>query len=245
MGMKIIDQITPELKSELEQINRDCIRNHLPCPPQTFVTLDVRNPDGEHVLSQKFKSNSWVRNMHNLLVMQLMDAASNTGGTTFGAGKLPIKDLSNTDRQASGKLAGFAYNTTLGDAGTLVGPAGYVDRGICIGTGTSAESLESCAMAALIAAGSGAGQMVANAQSATAYAYDSGTKKWTATLVRIFNNNSGSTITIGEAGICATMKVSSTSFWALLCRDLVSPTVAIVNGASVTVTYTIEYTFPG
>jgi hypothetical protein len=68
-------------------------------------------------------------------------------------------------------------------------------------------------------------------------AYTSATKTWVATLIRVFNNNSGASIVVAEAGLLGS---GST----LLSRDVLGSTVTVANGGQLTVTYTISRAFP-
>jgi hypothetical protein len=74
--------------------------------------------------------------------------------------------------------------------------------------------------------------------------YTSGTKTWENTIIRIFNNNSGGVIVIKEAGLYWSGYLFDTSIgYHMHERSVLSPTVAVANGAQLTVTYAISMDF--
>jgi hypothetical protein len=223
----IINEITPEELEKLAQIDRDCIAMHLPCPPKTFINMKVHE-GGELVLDYDFRSKSWVRNAHNFLLEKFAYKGS---GTTYEAG--------STGGKAIG--GGGAGNLFYGSTFTNLGIVNNTTYGIEVGTGSSAESFESYALTTLVASGNGSGQLAYSAQNATTMSYESGTKTWTVTFARIFNNNSGGAITITETGMVY-YNVGAGNF--LFCRDLLASSVEVANTAQLTVTYTMSYTFP-
>jgi len=182
---------------------------------------------GELVLDYDMRSKSWVRNAHNIL---LVTYASIDLGTTYEAGATYIK------RSDAGLLwcDGNIPNNPVG----LIGNANY---GIVVGTGTSAESFEGYNLATPVSHGTTSGKLSYAAQNATILSYDAGTKTWTATFVRIFNNNSGGSITITET---AMFYLQSTDRYFMFCRDLLGSSVEVADTAQLTVTYTMTYTFP-
>lgn len=238
-----INEITKEDLSRFDAIDKNCLAMHVCPPPKTFINMRVHNPNGELMLDYDMPSRSWVRNAYNLLTIQVMNIACNSGGDTFGAGKMPIKDTSGDARQS-------AYGMTISDgsnAGGIVSPAsGDSSLGIVIGTGTTAESFEHHSLSAQISHGTGSGQISYAAHSAKGFAYDAGTKKYTATIARVFENSSGGSITVSECGMIVYLGSPTVSYSikALMCRDLLSSPIAVANTAQLTVTYTIEMTYP-
>jgi hypothetical protein len=221
-----INEITPEELSILNDIDRNCIEMHLPCPPKTFINMKVHE-GGELVLDYDFRSKSWVRNAHNFL---LATYVCRDLGTTYGAGATYVK------RTDGGLLWCYEYIPNK-----PVGIVGNTNYGIVVGTGDDAESFEGYILKTKVAQGTGAGQLSYAAQNATTLSYDAGTKTWTATFVRIFNNNSGGAITITET---AMYYLQGTDRYYMFCRDLLGSSVEVSNTAQLTVTYTMTYTFP-
>jgi len=235
---KIINEITPEHLAKLDQIDRNCIAMHVPTPPKTFINMQVHDKEGNLTLDYSMPSRSWVRNAYNRLASQMLelDGATVTGSATaYEAGSLKIKQQNATV---------YTYGEWLTGAQTYTTAAISNDTyGIIVGTGNTAESFEHYALAAKVANGTSAGQISYQAQDAPVGAYNSDTKKWTATITRIFNNNSGGSISVAEVGyVCQLYYAAAKDM--LVCRDLLAEAVAVANGAQLTVTYTIEMTYP-
>jgi hypothetical protein len=154
--------------------------------------------------------------------------------STFGAGHLTNKTT-----------AGTVINVNVTNFFTfpaVYAPVSNAASGIVCGTGTAAESFEDVALGAAIANGTGAGQFSYQAMSLNAPSYNGGTLKWTWTISRIMNNNSGGTIVVGETGIYGYAQNLVNVH--MIMRDLLSPTQSVLNGGQCTVTYTMELTFP-
>jgi hypothetical protein len=92
-------------------------------------------------------------------------------------------------------------------------------------------------LGALIAHGTGAGQLTYQASGFNSKAY--ALKVWTATSKRIFNNNSGGDITVKEIGLYSAYYY----VYYLTERSVLSPAVTVPNGAQLTATYEISMDF--
>ena len=96
--------------AELKKLAR---KLHVPIP-EVFLELEVFDKDGKLIQRHRQRSHSWVRNAYNMLFCQL--AGKDASDDTFGAGKLNIKDTTDTLRylaRAIGQHTGF----TLDDPG--------------------------------------------------------------------------------------------------------------------------------
>lgn len=232
--MKPINKDGPVLRALLGITNGLCKTLHVPCPPVTYVTLEVESPDGATVQVLREKSNSWVRNAHNMICGMFLGTPAITTGT-YGDGVLRCKDTAGTTRNV---IEGGDNPSILASSIGIGADA----RGIVIGTGTAAESLSDTTLQSKIAHGTGAGQMSYQAHVAGVPSFNSGTKKWTNTHTRIFNNNTASTITVTEVGMIGW--ANNASFNALIDRSLLGTAVSVPAAYKLTVTYTMEYTFP-
>lgn len=230
--MKVTNLFTEKDREVFDRIDRDCLAMHVVPPPKTFLKLEVRDGAGELTDVYEDRAHSWVRNAYNMLLHRF---TKNTSGTTYAAGSTAIKGEA-TGTVVSGLDTFFAESGGISPGG-VVGASGF---GIVVGTGTAAESFESYNLGAKIAHGTSSGQISYGAGLVPTLSYDSGSKKWTAPLTRIFNNNSGSGIEIGEVGIV--YNCASSAF--MFCRDLLGTPVTVPNAGQLTVTYTIEMTFP-
>ena len=199
--------------------------------PLAVLQIQVKNPKQEERGILKI-SDSWVRNQY--VIQQQCMALADFTDATFGSGLNSAK-RTNAGIIASGavQVLQSSYETTRG----YYAAANDATRGIVIGTGTTAESLDSFALTTPIANGTGTGQMSFNACGVTK-TWSSPT--WTATWVRIINNNSGGTITVNE---CALYLIASV-YTFMTNRDKLSSGEAILDAGQLTVTYNIIITYP-
>jgi hypothetical protein len=239
----IINNITQEEMDTFERIKDDCLALHLPIPPQTSYQIQVHDSNGNLEYQVDALAKSWLRNGHNILCQSLMDGLNNTGGTaTYAAGYLSCK-------QTSGTVAniGTKYLMSVDSVGnpSFLGSVATNTYGIQVGTSTTAESFEHWGLQAIIAHGTTTGTLSYAAQNAASFNYNAGTKTWTATYTRIFNNNSGGTIYVNETGMTAnTISNSGSGIKICLWRDLLGASVTVNNGAQLTVTYNVDYVMP-
>jgi len=245
--MKIINLITKKQLKELDDIDRKCIEMHVIPPAKMFLNLKVHDRDKKQVLDYSQKSNSWVRNNYNFITTQQMGIGLGKLGATYGAGYMIMKTTGGTNKTNTDYVPRVEVT---GDNYSAYAASGVTDYGIVAGTGAGAESFEDYALGTLIANGTGAGQMsyAATTYAGTSVSYAAGTKKYTQTLVRIINNNSGGAITVTEVGIYVNLfygsYVSSNTENFMLARDLLGSSVEVADGGQLTVTYTIEMTYP-
>jgi hypothetical protein len=231
-----IDEVTKEELLEIENHNKNAMRLHIPVMPVTFLKLDVHSKIGEHLVEYNTRAKSWNRNAYNMLFSGMTGLLSNSGGTSFGAGKMPLKGENGTTYQ------GATYVDTIFSAyaSSCIGALG-VETGIVVGTGIGAEDFEGYMLTTKVANGTTSGKLSHTAQNTTTLAYDVGTKKYTATALRIFNNNSGGLITITETGLLWYLQSGGLI---MVDRTLLGVGVAVADTAQLTVTYTIELIYP-
>lgn len=255
MATQILRNVDPRDEARVKRIQGMCHELHIMPPPVAYVGLEVYQcpkellvaghiPDGlkldqigvEPATVYNARSQSWVRNAYNIAVTQLCAIRNNAGGA-YGAGGMYNKNTAGTNRY-------YNTNTSVHSIGTVAsweGALGSVSTGIVVGTGTGAESFEDYALGALVANGTGTGQLSYAAQETSTAAYTSGTKTWASTLVRYINNNSGGAIVVGEVGIYVTayyVAANNTDQF-MLARDLQDPSVSVADTAQLKVTYTI------
>ena len=111
--------------------------------------------------------------------------------------------------------------------------------GVVIGTGSAAVSISDYQLTSIINHGTSAGQLQHSAVTFGAPTTDAaGT---TFIVTRIFTNGSGGSITVSEIGLIAQV-VSTSTYYTLIARDLVSPAITLANGESITINYTFTTT---
>jgi len=208
---------------QLERLNHE-----LKIMPPPKVSIALKSTLGGEVISEYTgRSHTYNRNFWNINFC--VRTTFNSSGAPFGAGYL-------TRKQTNGSIQVI---TGVSLTSNLVGSLGVDNVGIVVGTSNTAESFDGFVLGALISNGTSSGKFSYSAQSATTAVYTPGTLTWEATLIRIFNNNSGGLITVAEAGI-----VDGSAF-CLITRDLIAPSVPVANGGQLTVTYMISQVFPG
>jgi hypothetical protein len=219
-----------EEEKKFAELREKCRELRVMPPPELMIGLKVHDKDGNLVFDDVQRGHSWTRNFWNFQAYQMCDAPYTGAGANFAAGYLSAK-----------------YNVTYGYIGTnrtnvglpqCIGSLGNKDTGIVVGTGDTAFSVEQYGLVAQIMEGTGSGQFSHQAMVAPTGEYTGGTKTWKFTMSRVFNNNSGGSITVKETGLHG----FSTQTY-LLERSVLDPTVAVANAAQLTVTYEISMDF--
>jgi hypothetical protein len=207
--------------------------------PTTFAhyQVDVFSPDDIIKESIKDRSHSYVRNGYNLLTImstQIQDEVE----STFGPGSLKMKSFS-TSLYYQTWTQSFMFSDTYATAGRDW-------SGIIVGTSNTVEDFEAYILGTRVLHGTGSGQLSYQAQTGSGPTYDSGTKTWTKTYSRFFNNNSSGTININELGMCYSgMESYSDPAWtALMIRDVLPAPVEVLNLYRLKVTYEFSMVFP-
>lgn len=202
---------------ELERLS---MKLGIPLPPTVRIKLES-TLNGKLISRYEDRSHTYNRNYWNIAF--IANSAFVSTGAIFGAGYLSSKIREGT-------IVNFSQWPAIGYANSD-------GTGIVVGTGNAEESFEGYVLATQVLQGATSGKLTHLAQNPTTVTYTSGTKTWAATLTRVFNNNSGASIVIAEAGI-----FSSNSL--MLSRDVLGSTIIVANGGQLTVTYTISRVFP-
>jgi len=218
------------IKTEDKYLEFEKLSRILQIPvPLAYIGVEVKDKDGNITECYQDRSHSWNRNFYNILYCFACYMAS-TDTSTFGAGHLNIKRYTG----------GISNINNFSPEQILTAGIGNDDEGILIGTGNTAEDFEGYGLAAKIIHGTGAGQMSYQASPAGVPTYTSGTKTWDTVFERIFNNNSGGSIVVAEAALCA----QGYSVEVMLSRDILSSAVTVADAGQLKITYTISMAFP-
>lgn len=222
-----------ERDEKFEALKKLAVELHIPVP-ELHLRRKIENPGCETIIKDG-RSHTWVRNYYNLIF------AASAGGFTsslafvtsgsYGAGSLKVKVSTNNEVDP----ANGAYLPQINASANM--PQAISNGGIWIGAGDTAYSFEQYAMSAIVSHGTATGNLVYGVMAHQTPVYTSGTKEWAQTIKRVFNNNSGATITIKETGFAGTSSM-------LNARDVLGTADVLNEGAQYTVTYTVKLTFP-
>ncbi|MCK9195435.1 MAG: hypothetical protein M0P16_00460 [Syntrophales bacterium] len=219
--------LNPTEEKKYAELKTLCVKLKVPSPPEIMIGLKVHDKNGILIIDDIQRGHSWTRNFWNLFYAGFNVGPLVLADSTFGAGYANFKD--NT--------AGVHAQYASGQFEAKIGI-------ISVGTADTAFDIDQYTLAAAIEDGTSSGQLSHVAQAAAISAYTSGTQTWKTTVARIFNNNSGGSITIKEVGINNIFYVPSYGARTVLMeRSILSPTVAVPNGAQLTVTYEISMDF--
>lgn len=232
--------LNPVEEEKYRKLREQCKELRVVTAPDVFIGLQVHR-DGKLVFDDIQRGHSWTRNYYNLMFAWGADAAGDGVSTTIGASKMSVRTTGGTVYKNSLYVCnrmGGTYQTSSG----IHGPVSDSSYGIVVGTGSTAFSIDGYALATQITHGTTTGLFSHQASAAATMAYDStaGAEKWTNTISRIFNNNSGGSVTVAETGLYHNAICYGSSQTILMIeRTVLDPTVAVVNGAQLTVTYSI------
>lgn len=182
---------------------------------------------------------SWTRNAWNFL-FGVMTSCSGSGSSGFGAGYMTGKQSSGTIDYYEIKGSGVEDGT-----GCRATAAGDGKMGIVLGTDDTVFDADQTTLAGPILNGETPGTMSYNPMTWPTLSYDAGTYTWTADHQRIYNNNSGDSIIVKEVGLIfrACVFGNYLTRYYLFARDVLASPVTVVNGAQLTVTYSISMNF--
>jgi len=181
------------------------------------LKVQVTDKNGKVVSTIEKKSESFVLQFLQFIQVQLMQ----TG--------VSIKDNTNTARNV------IKYDANLKGLGLVNDDT----DGILVGTGTTTPTNTDYVMETLIDHGVGATQLSYGSQSIIA-AQEVGANV-DFQVVRAFLNSSGGTINVTEAGLQVIGRYSSTYADFLIIHDVFGA-VAVADGETITVTYTLRTT---
>ena len=224
----------------LKKLARDL---HIPVA-EAFWQLEVRDRNGRLLRTHRQRSHSWVRNTYNLLLCQ---AAAVPSDSALG---LAIVDTGGTARSdsstqpASGWSSSGAANMRIyvGSTYGFYAHAGVDSMGIVVGTGNGAENFNDHSLGSKVPSGNGAGQLAYSTMDAPSVSTVGASRQ--VVWIRYFNNNSGATITVNEAGIYTKGTVDGSIVYYMMCRDLLAGGVDVPETGQLKVTYTVQLTYP-
>jgi len=180
-----------------------------------FYDYEIRNKEGKLIKKQKLtESKSFVKAFIQILAL-------NIGSLTIS-----IIDTGNIVRTMT------ATRTC-----DMTGSANLSTKGLVVGSGLNAVTINDYQLQTKIAHGITAGTLQYGASTVALPSFT--TTTGTIIVTRVFSNGSGNTITINEIGIYAFCNNSSRYF--CVARDIPTP-IVLANGEQLTLNYTIGVT---
>jgi hypothetical protein len=221
----------------------------------TTITLDRKNRAGKLLQRRQFPSRSWTKHFFDLFYEHLA-YNSNTLAS--------INDISSTGRNLNNTTQGLVNLSVASTAGGSIAPAfkatmqdtntgnpqitvasnslfGGEQNGIVVGTGNTAVTPADDKLATRILHGTGASLLEYSGCEVLipTFANPNGAMD----IRRYFTNNSGGSITVQEVGLYSFgYKDSNDVYSYCICRDVVSPGVAVANTELLSVVYTVQIT---
>ncbi len=188
-----------------------------------FYRLTVTNREGEIVRRTGLrKSRSFVQQVMQILRCGMTD--DNEASVTDIDGDL------NTIFSPSNSAGVWFYADSVADSDT---------RGILVGTDDTAVDMTDTALGALIADGTGSGQLTRSAVAFTTFAQAGDVAQFY--MTRSFTNGSGATINVTEAGLAGEVALAPSSQQFLFARDVFAAE-AVDDGDSLLVEYAVRCT---
>jgi hypothetical protein len=204
--------------------------------PLILWEIEVKDKTGKLLKHYVTPAKSWLK---QFITMLKGEFATRYGSTT-GNANVSVVDETGTARSypyhiASTQYLYYCQLSTLGDVGD-------VTQGIIVGTSDTPNTLATYALGGKITHGTGAGQLIYNAETVEDVTNPSG-NDLQFRITRTFTNNSGSTITVKEVGLLAKKiesSLSNTRF--LIARDVLPSPVDVPDGATLTIRYVVKIT---
>jgi hypothetical protein len=217
--------------------------------PEVHLKIDLQNPGEETQTVCNRRSRSFVRNFYNCMYFPY--AFSGQGSLPlvspakiYGSDGLALKDIGGVVADVA---ANVSFQFSSGDILSWTNTLNDRTRGIVVGTSNSPETFEDFRLGAIDESMSYVGQVLLPP------VWDRTTQTWSTVTSRVFNNNTGSTVTIRETGIYADVvtyqtvifsSITNVSPTAMLLRDVLSAEINILNGGQLTTSYTWSMVFP-
>jgi hypothetical protein len=221
--------LDPKEEAKFDELKVKCRELKVLAPPEIMIGLQVHE-GGVLTFDDVQRGHSWTRNFYNSQLHNTFKVGY-TSTSLFEAGHI-------SHRRTNGNISDTQYTLPISNSLPILewlkpGVVGDATYGVLAGTSDTAWGGSDYAITD--------GGLSYQRQDDVVAAYTPATKTWTITISRIMNNNTGSSVTIKEVGMVA---VNATyGYVHLFERSVLSPTVAVANGAQLTVTYEISIDF--
>jgi len=211
------------------------------------LTVTIKDKNGKIIKQHKQHSHSFLMNFAALLAATMLIPYGSTSYWYY------FKSTSGLWYSLYG--ASTPMNTIF----AMLDSANDSSYGIVVGTGTATPTPNDCVLENQIVNGTGSGQLVYGAHSASPAAGTSTLNAGTTTptsgvltpsgnvtsfqVSRTFQNQSGASITVSEVGIISGVSTpASGTTYVLIIHDLLSSAITIPNNGVMAITYTVSVT---
>lgn len=228
-----------EQLDEARQLQKECIKNHLPCPPVAWWQAKILDSNGKIEEQIESKCNSYVRNGLNLIAMASMPIPNTTtNNSDWGNGIISIKQPNNN------MCPSFLIHGRYFRIGIAAHSNNQSTNFILnLGTGSNAESLDSYELGTPLTSSG----WTRNLTIVATY-FDSATNKLISSLYRTMTNTTGESVNLTESGIYAPINIINgsmdTTTNILFVRDVFQAPITLDNNKSITFTYNFELLYP-
>lgn len=192
-----------------------------------FWSYEVVNLETGKVVvpCKRQRSRSWTRNFYNMITCQFCSLNS-TDNTDFGNEHLNYMEM-------DGNIWGSAVIPVF--PWLLESPQTNDTYGILVGTDDSVETFNDFQLQGLISHGKAGGELYHFKTESPLHDWAAGTRKFTFTFRRVYNNHSGGGITVKEIALVNW----SPSFNVLLVRDLLDSPVVLADDDQLRTSYAV------
>jgi len=219
---------------------------HLHVPmPQLFIETQIWDGRGNCIHHKQQRGHSWVRNAYNIALCTFASKDADDA-TTHGGGYLNVKDTGGTVRNTNSiPIMNDSHVSSADDAG-----GGYLaiadddTYGILVGDDNTAVSFEDYVLLSKIASGEGAGELSYTAMQTHDESYVAGTKTFTISHARYFNNNESGegAVSVEEAALVVEAYAAADTRLLLVSRDLTG-SLSVPYTGQLKVTYAISLVY--
>lgn len=185
------------------------------------LELEVKDKDGNVTNQKRMKSESFVRAFLQLLYVQMLQKS-------FDAPHYNIRDTGNTLRACH--YSGYTLRCTAG--------VGVVTRGIIVGRGVAAPTINDYALQTPCTEGNGANQFEHSVVAFGAPASDGTVAQFT--ITRNFANDSGGAINVTEVGLYSGGYYYNVQYNFCTIRDVIPGGILVPVGQTLTVNYRVQ-----
>jgi len=192
--------------------------------PQIFVEFEVRDKEGKLIQKGRFKAESWVGRIIEVLRSMLATYGSASAIYVIG-GSTEVTCVSTSKAQINTQVAS-------GQSGGGLAPSGNDVCGILIGDSDAAVTLAQINLQSKIA------NSVMSHGSTTTETITIDTTYYFR-VIRTFTNVSGSTKTVREFGLFIGARLTTDAF--MLARDVPPSAITVPNGSTLTLRYIISH----